>query len=347
MTGQIGHVVLFQLALALGFATFVHLLVPRLAVGGVLFGVTVPEGFAATPEARALVARYRGQVLGAGALGLAGILAVAGAGLDPWAGFAILGVIGLQTAAWFSARRRTQPHAAPPSTIRTAGLSAPRGVPPALDAVPFVVLACAALAVALRWDDFPDRFPLHWNGRGEIDRWGAKGPEVYQALVIGTVLVAAMLVLRAVMLGFSSRRAADPRALALRGLMQWVLTGTATFLAVLFAAITLNPLVAPDSPRLVLTVSAIGLVALLGGLGLATARLASLPSAGPGDGTPDARWKVGGLFYVNPDDPAVFVPKRLGVGYTVNLGRPGGVIALAAMIGVPLAIALVARLLGR
>jgi uncharacterized membrane protein len=40
----------------------------------------------------------------------------------------------------------------------------------------------------------------------------------------------------------------------------------------------------------------------------------------------DSHWKAG-LFYVNPDDPAILVPKRLGIGWTINLGRPVGVIA--------------------
>ena len=35
----------------------------------------------------------------------------------------------------------------------------------------------------------------------------------------------------------------------------------------------------------------------------------------------DSHWKAG-LFYVNPDDPAILVPKRLGIGWTINFGRP-------------------------
>ena len=40
-----------------------------------------------------------------------------------------------------------------------------------------------------------------------------------------------------------------------------------------------------------------------------------------GDGTDERRWK-GGIFYVNPDDPALFVEKRFGFGWTLNFGRP-------------------------
>lgn len=34
---------------------------------------------------------------------------------------------------------------------------------------------------------------------------------------------------------------------------------------------------------------------------------------------PNGKWK--GLFYSNSDDPALFVPKRHGIGYTLNFGN--------------------------
>lgn len=33
----------------------------------------------------------------------------------------------------------------------------------------------------------------------------------------------------------------------------------------------------------------------------------------------DNRWS--GIFYSDPDDPALFVPKRFGIGYTLNFGN--------------------------
>jgi uncharacterized membrane protein len=38
----------------------------------------------------------------------------------------------------------------------------------------------------------------------------------------------------------------------------------------------------------------------------------------------DDRYWYAGIFYNNPDDPAVFVPKRYGQGWTVNFGHPTG-----------------------
>lgn len=36
----------------------------------------------------------------------------------------------------------------------------------------------------------------------------------------------------------------------------------------------------------------------------------------------DRHWKLGGMVYFNPDDPTVNVPKRFGVGITLNMARP-------------------------
>jgi transposase InsO family protein len=40
------------------------------------------------------------------------------------------------------------------------------------------------------------------------------------------------------------------------------------------------------------------------------------------DGTPDRCWKNDGVYYVNRADPALFVEKRVGIGYTPNFGNP-------------------------
>jgi uncharacterized membrane protein len=36
--------------------------------------------------------------------------------------------------------------------------------------------------------------------------------------------------------------------------------------------------------------------------------------------TPDSAWR--GILYYNPDDRALFVPKRYGIGYTLNFANP-------------------------
>ena len=56
-------------------------------------------------------------------------------------------------------------------------------------------------------------------------------------------------------------------------------------------------------------------------------------------GTRAAGWRLGGLIYFAPDDPALFVPKRIGIGQTVNLARPAAWALLAALLLAPALIA--------
>ncbi|MEZ4703392.1 MAG: SdpI family protein [Rhodothermales bacterium] len=55
-------------------------------------------------------------------------------------------------------------------------------------ALPFVVLAVI-------WDRLPDELPVHWNARGEIDRYDAKG---FSALMIPLIGVGSYLLMLAV-----------------------------------------------------------------------------------------------------------------------------------------------------
>jgi uncharacterized membrane protein len=67
-----------------------------------------------------------------------------------------------------------------------------------------------------------------------------------------------------------------------------------------------------------------------GGSRLASAQKSSTASGPPvGDRIADCYWKLG-VFYFNPDDSAIFVEKRFGLGYSMNFARPTtwGIMAL-------------------
>ncbi len=46
----------------------------------------------------------------------------------------------------------------------------------------------------------------------------------------------------------------------------------------------------------------------------------------------DDRYWYGGLFYNNPDDPAMFVPRRFGFGWTLNFGHPRAKLFLITLL---------------
>ena len=56
---------------------------------------------------------------------------------------------------------------------------------------------------------------------------------------------------------------------------------------------------------------------------------------------PEDCWKAG-VFYSNRDDPALFVPKRFGIGYTLNFGNRWAwavLVVITLLIAAPLLLA--------
>ena len=55
----------------------------------------------------------------------------------------------------------------------------------------------------------------------------------------------------------------------------------------------------------------------------------------------DDQYWSGGFLYTNPDDPAMFVPKRFGLGWTLNFGHPRAKLFLITMLVLLLVLVLV------
>ena len=53
----------------------------------------------------------------------------------------------------------------------------------------------------------------------------------------------------------------------------------------------------------------------------------------------DALWLLG-LFYCNTDDPSIVVPKRFGVGWTINVARPAAWAMMAGLVALIVVFAL-------
>jgi uncharacterized membrane protein len=68
-------------------------------------------------------------------------------------------------------------------------------------------------------------------------------------------------------------------------------------------------------------------------------QIARAPRMAPasGDG-----WR--GLIYMNPDDPRLVVPKRLGLGWTFNFAKPGAWVILGFLLLGPFALVAVLML---
>lgn len=345
MTRLLVHAVLL---VGWSFTTGALLLLPRLALGGLFFGLTVPPGFADGAEGRRIASRFRRAILAGSALALACVAAGAAASA-PWPGAAGLAAQALGgTWAWVAARRRAAVHAVTTaSSVRRAALAAPPpAVWPLLEAVPFAILGGAASLLHARWAEIPPVFPVHFALDGTPDGFAARTlAGVHGPLLAGAALCGLLVALRVGLARGGRALAADPRGAAVRRLSLASLLWAELLVAATLACAGLTPL--GMSPIVSVACCVGGVALLLGAVTVALARVARTPPGAGGDNTPDAAWRWGGLFYVNREDPALFVPKRMGLGYTINFGHAGAWWALGLSVLGPLAIALALAVTGR
>ena len=59
-------------------------------------------------------------------------------------------------------------------------------------------------------------------------------------------------------------------------------------------------------------------------------------SANATDRMDDRYWKLGGI-YVNSNDPAIFVERRIGLGWTINFGNPRALLVMLVILALPFA----------
>ena len=95
-------------------------------------------------------------------------------------------------------------------------------------------------------------------------------------------------------------------------IVQWITATIFTFIAVM-------PLERITPSRWVVGCLIAALLVTIFGFILYMAKLQAEPSEA--DNTPDDCWRFGGQVYYNPDDPALMVEKRIGLGFTINFGH--------------------------
>lgn len=195
---------------------------------------------------------------------------------------------------------------------------------------PFLILFAAAAYVALNWEDVPARFPTHWNLAGKADGWTAKSiPGVFRGFAIGFVACGALLFTSYAVLnwtrlprvaGHDGHQYRRVRRISLLAQLAW-----AYLMAILMEWTTVVAMFSGNARELrlplVIRIAPFALV-IVGTLFIRVMRRRAVLEAPPiGDTTPDSSWILGRLYF-NRADPTLFVERRMGLGYTLNLGNP-------------------------
>lgn len=328
-------------------------------------GVSVPTQRASDPAVRSAVRLYRWCIVAAWLIcGIVAVTGTLIAPAIVVAVVPLLFVV-LSFASYATVRRRILAakrnggwyEGTPTRLVADASPRHP-GHPPVGWLLASLVVVCAVVALGITvYASLPDTIPVHWSGAGQVDRTAPKSlwsvftlPFVAGALAVGLYGLSWLTRVTGV------RRAASdtPQQAAVRADAQRDLASTGLGVISLALAIGLGVTsaatwLAPSSAGVQFAAIGITLLLTLGAVIMivvryarATARANStsmtpVPAGGAGAGAlanaahpsveapdDDRYWKLGAV-YVNRDDPATFVPKRFGVGWTINLGSAGGI----------------------
>ncbi len=311
-------IAIYLIATLASVGAMLHFL-PRWTRRDLFFSVTVAPEFRRTETARRILLRYR-IVLWTFVLAAIALTPLMGqwAATIEMAGFVY---------ALADAHRRTLAYAVPTTTTVEVDLSAPRekfpGGPLAMF-LPLVFLTALALWADRHFNQLPQRIAVHW-GFYAPNRWIARTHAGVAGMLALDGALSLVFGLFAWGIFHWSQRLSikGSRGLAERRFRRRTaqLLLLISWFPVAEAGIAL---VRPEAAGFLFPLVGTALVALLV-ITLIRYR------QGPGDRAPDSCWKLGATYY-NPADPAIFVPQRFGIGYTLNFGNRWSWVLLAAIL---------------
>lgn len=296
--------------------------IPNMTRRELLFAIPVPPGFRDGPVGRLAILMFRAIVAAVALAGISALLFSPNRFLDRTATVVPIAIVLAGGLGFYWQNRRMAPFAVQFALRHEVELTTlPERLPRFtwLAIVPFLVLTTAAAWLFFNWQRIPERFPMHFDATGQPNRWAERTIRgVYGPLVFGAGLCAWILI-TALASWFGSRR------LRSRSVMLGSLIAVQCLLGILFALIALQPLL--GIPVWVIALSPIAFLVPL--LTIMTRKL-SEPSE-PMDPTPNECWKAS-IFYYNPNDAALVVEKRGGLGYSFNFANRWSWVLLIGLV---------------
>lgn len=335
------------------------LLMPKLVRKEIFFGVRIPANRIETAPAKKISAWYRNYYLllaGTVSLLLLGACFVSASPVP-----ILIGVFGLifiqfglyirarekalklkQNEGWFSGKTET-------IVVETSFHKRPFLVSPWWFLIPVAIIVMDVMLGMKAYPNLPEQIPMHFDQLGRPDRWSEKSIWSFFALPFNLVWVTALMFFSYRIIGWSKQelRADDPEAsLKQQSAFRRRWSGFIVFLNILICGLmsfyflkTLQMI--HPGPGLTMGIS-IGFTVLMLGATLVIAfqtgqggsRIRVPEKSGKTgitDRNDDRYWKWG-LIYYNPDDPAMFVEKRFGIGWTNNFANWKSNVILIAII---------------
>ena len=206
--------------------------------------------------------------------------------------------------------------------------------------VTLVVGALVFAYAATHYHRLPEQVPIHFGGSGEPDAWAPRSFSSVMLLPIMTVFLGPFMAFMAHFIA-NARQAIQlgdgGAALAARERFRAVvsnfLSGVSLLVTGMLASLSYGAMQIGLGHTQRLPTSVVFLAVAMGGYVLVGVivilfKYSSTPMPRAAD---TKNWKYG-LFYINRNDPSIFVENRFGLGYTLNLGHKKGAAGLALFL---------------
>lgn len=213
-------------------------------------------------------------------------------------------------------------------------------LPTFLFALPMVITLGLLAYTAVHYPNLPDQIPTHWGPNGKPDAFSDKSPFSAIAMLVILLIMQAMFGLihwstksAGIRLRAAKKQASKIQQLTFRKYSSWLLFFVSILVTVLLGYLQMANIhdqlgnstvlfILPIS-FVILILAATAFYAFKIGQGGARIEIDIVEESKDGltDIDDDVHWKAG-IFYVNRNDPSLFVEKRFGVGWTINFGQP-------------------------
>lgn len=221
-------------------------------------------------------------------------------------------------------------------------------------AIPLLITIGTAIFTFMNYDKFPEQLPMQYNFEGEVTRYATKSVGSLLAFPLLQLFMTGVFLLTNIIIS-KSKQQIDPQSpeesLAQNMIFRrcWslftIISGTA--LVLLFSLTNVSFLI-DIHPNLILALTLIltgiivmgaVIITILTGQGGSRVKIGYGKDGEVINRDEDKYWKLG-IFYFNPEDPALFVEKRFGSGWTANFAKPIVWVIFIGILLVPLAISL-------
>ncbi|KWW21895.1 hypothetical protein AS888_05255 [Peribacillus simplex] len=351
--------------ITLAFIILLQSAIPFLLKGSIVFGVTIPEQHMKERAISSYKRFYSATILITGFLALIVYFLwaknrtlsedqVVFAGLAIQFGILFLCMI---MYLYFHAKttklKRTHKWGAGLKPVRIADLAShakDEMLPSYMFALPALITAGLLVYTASQYSQLPAMIPTHWDIDGQPDAFSQKTSFSAISLLLILLVIQGMLFGINVMtkrsgikLTSAKKKSSQVQQLAFRKYSSWFLFFTTVLITILFGFIQLviiqggmgNAAFMAAVPLGFLSIMLIVTAVYAFKVGQGGSRIQVTAEEEETMDTTfvddDQYWKAG-IFYVNKNDPSIFVEKRFGVGWAINFGNPIGYIFLLVSI---------------